>query len=219
MSRLLGFLDALALSCQRSGSEGLWDCTPGEVLGSMQVQTVGGSSAGNLRPVVVSDVAHLPRSFSSAGISPLRSPTPVMLVGEEKGHEGDPDEDVSGGRKAAPMIPEFFEEFKSEIQYMIRPPSRAMVVIEESEDDEIEIFTNNEGCSILFEDNGPGIPSKNYEDVFKPFFTLDPSRNKLKGESGLGLTIARDIIRSHGGEIKLSHSKMGGLETTINLPL
>ena len=109
MSRLLGFLDALALSCQRSGSEGLWDCTPGEVLGSMQVQTVGGSSAGNLRPVVVSDVAHLPRSFSSAGISPLRSPTPVMLVGEEKGHEGDPDEvaakdaaDDAGGVESTP---------------------------------------------------------------------------------------------------------------------
>ena len=60
---------------------------------------------------------------------------------------------------------------------------------------------------------------KNYEDVFKPFFTLDPSRNKLKGESGLGLTIARDIVRSHGGDIKLSKSDSGGLKTTINLPL
>ena len=63
------------------------------------------------------------------------------------------------------------------------------------------------------------IIKKNYEDVFKPFFTLDPSRNKLKGESGLGMTIARDIIRSHGGEIKLSESKFGGLRTIINLPL
>ena len=41
--------------------------------------------------------------------------------------------------------------------------------------------------AIIIEDNGPGIPDKNYEDVFKPFFTLDPSRNKLKGESGLGI--------------------------------
>ncbi len=84
---------------------------------------------------------------------------------------------------------------------------------------EIEIFTNNEGCSILFEDNGPGIPSKNYEDVFKPFFTLDPSRNKLKGESGLGLAITRDIIRSHGGEIKLGESKFGGLKSILQLPI
>jgi two-component system, OmpR family, osmolarity sensor histidine kinase EnvZ len=84
---------------------------------------------------------------------------------------------------------------------------------------EIEIFTNNEGCSILFEDNGTGIPSKNYEDVFKPFFTLDPSRNKLQGESGLGLAITRDIIRSHGGEIKLGESKFGGLKSILQLPI
>jgi two-component system, OmpR family, osmolarity sensor histidine kinase EnvZ len=84
---------------------------------------------------------------------------------------------------------------------------------------DIEIITNNEGCRILFEDNGPGIPSKNYEDVFKPFFTLDPSRNKLKGESGLGLAITRDIIRSHGGEIKLDESKFGGLKSILQLPI
>jgi two-component system osmolarity sensor histidine kinase EnvZ len=84
---------------------------------------------------------------------------------------------------------------------------------------EIKIFTNNDGCNILFEDNGPGIPSKNYEDVFKPFFTLDPSRNKLKGESGLGLAITRDIIRSHGGEIKLDESKFRGLKTVLQLPI
>ena len=64
-----------------------------------------------------------------------------------------------------------------------------------------------------------GIPKDKYEDVFKPFFTLDPSRNKLKGESGLGLTITRDIIRSHGGEIKLDESKLGGLKFTVILPL
>ena len=83
----------------------------------------------------------------------------------------------------------------------------------------IEILTNDEGCYILFEDNGPGIPNKNYEDVFKPFFTLDPSRNKLKGESGLGLAITRDIIRSHGGEIRLDKSKLGGLKTIFHLPI
>ena len=82
---------------------------------------------------------------------------------------------------------------------------------------EMEIIL--EECFISISDNGPGIPEKNYEDVFKPFFTLDPSRNRLKGESGLGMTIARDIIRSHGGEIKLTKSNLGGLKTVINLPL
>ena len=83
----------------------------------------------------------------------------------------------------------------------------------------VEINADEENCFISISDNGPGIPQKNYEDVFKPFFTLDPSRNKLKGESGLGMTIARDIIRSHGGEIKLSDSELGGLRIIINLPL
>ena len=83
----------------------------------------------------------------------------------------------------------------------------------------IEISANDEGCRILFEDNGPGVPIQNYEDVFKPFFTLDPSRNKLKGESGLGLAITRDIIRSHGGDIKLDKSKFGGLKSIIQLPI
>ena len=55
--------------------------------------------------------------------------------------------------------------------------------------------------------------------MFKPFFTLDPSRNKLKGESGLGLTISRDIVRSHGGEIKLDKSSLGGLKLSVLLPI
>ena len=83
----------------------------------------------------------------------------------------------------------------------------------------IEIYSDNEKCSIYISDNGSGIPERNYEDVFKPFFTLDPSRNKLKGESGLGMTISRDIIRSHGGDIKLSKSSIGGLKIKIDLPL
>ena len=48
---------------------------------------------------------------------------------------------------------------------------------------------------------------------------MDPSRNKLKGESGLGLTITRDIIRSHGGDVKLSDSNLGGLQLKVLLPL
>ena len=60
---------------------------------------------------------------------------------------------------------------------------------------------------------------KNYEYEFKPIFTLDPSRNKLKGESGLGLAITRDIVRSHGGDIKLGKSKLGGLKSILQLPI
>ena len=84
---------------------------------------------------------------------------------------------------------------------------------------EIILYTNEKDCVIEFNDDGEGIPRDKYEDVFKPFFTLDPSRNKLKGESGLGLTITRDIIRSHGGDIKLSDSNLGGLQLKVLLPL
>jgi len=84
---------------------------------------------------------------------------------------------------------------------------------------EIRISKIDDNCNIDIDDNGPGIPQKNFEDVFKPFFTLDKSRNKLKGESGLGLSITRDIIRSHGGDIKLSKSNLGGLRSTISLPI
>ena len=84
---------------------------------------------------------------------------------------------------------------------------------------EIILYTNEKDCVIEFNDDGEGIPRDKYEDVFKPFFTLDPSRNKLKGESGLGLTITRDIIRSHGGDVKLTNSNLGGLQLKVLLPL
>ena len=83
----------------------------------------------------------------------------------------------------------------------------------------VDVKKENKNCYIIISDDGPGIPKNNYEDVFKPFFTLDPSRNKLKGESGLGMTIARDIVRSHGGDIELSKSKIGGLKAVIKLPI
>ena len=59
---------------------------------------------------------------------------------------------------------------------------------------EIKIFLDESGCNIDINDNGEGIPKEKYEDVFKPFYTLDPSRNKLKGESGLGLTKILDCL-------------------------
>ena len=70
-----------------------------------------------------------------AGFFPAENPRLAFAVL----YEGDPDEEVSGGRKAAPMIPEFFEKFKDEIRDMIRPPSRALIVVEESEEGEPDI--------------------------------------------------------------------------------
>ena len=72
---------------------------------------------------------------------------------------------------------------------------------------------------IYIEDDGPGIPSSEYENVFKPFYKIDKSRNQTKSSVGLGLSIASDIIRSHGGNIELGESDMGGLKIKIVLPV
>ena len=68
------------------------------------------------------------------------------------------------------------------------------------------------------DDNGPGIPEEEMEAVFKPFYRLDSARNQDNPSTGLGLAIARDIARSHGGEIRLSKSDLGGLRATLRLP-
>jgi two-component system osmolarity sensor histidine kinase EnvZ len=71
---------------------------------------------------------------------------------------------------------------------------------------------------ITIDDNGPGIPPDKYEDVFRPFFRLDESRNVDTGGVGLGLTIARDVARSHGGDVALAPSPLGGLRVIVRIP-
>jgi two-component system osmolarity sensor histidine kinase EnvZ len=78
--------------------------------------------------------------------------------------------------------------------------------------------TANE-AAIVVEDDGPGIPQENFEDAFRPFSRLDASRNQNVSGVGLGLTIARDTARAHGGDVTLGESEMGGLRATIRLPL
>lgn len=72
---------------------------------------------------------------------------------------------------------------------------------------------------ITVDDDGPGIPSDRHEDVFRPFFRLDESRNAETGGVGLGLTIARDIARSHGGDVALGQSPLGGLRVVVRIPV
>ncbi len=77
---------------------------------------------------------------------------------------------------------------------------------------------NNNNIVLLIDDNGPGIPKNEYENVFKPFYKIDKSRSKSKSSVGLGMSIASDIIISHGGNIKLEKSILGGLQVKITLP-
>ncbi|WP_319413223.1 ATP-binding protein [uncultured Cohaesibacter sp.] len=71
---------------------------------------------------------------------------------------------------------------------------------------------------ILIDDNGPGIPEEELESVFRPFYRLDTARNQNTPNTGLGLAIARDIARAHGGDLKLSRSPQGGLRASLRLP-
>ncbi|TAK48316.1 MAG: HAMP domain-containing protein [Xanthobacteraceae bacterium] len=72
---------------------------------------------------------------------------------------------------------------------------------------------------ITVDDDGPGIPPAMREEVFKPFLRLDDARNQDEGGTGLGLAIARDIARSHGGDIMLGDSPMGGLRAIVRIPV
>ena len=73
--------------------------------------------------------------------------------------------------------------------------------------------------TVTVDDDGPGIPQHLREDVFKPFLRLDDARNQDEGGTGLGLAIARDIARSHGGDITLGESPLGGLRASVRVPV
>ncbi|MDC6483281.1 ATP-binding protein [Candidatus Pelagibacter sp.] len=84
---------------------------------------------------------------------------------------------------------------------------------------DIKLNKKNTNLFIIIDDDGPGIPKSEHENVFKPFYKIDKSRADSKSSVGLGLSIASDIIRSHGGNIKLESSKMNGLRVKIFLPV
>ena len=84
----------------------------------------------------------------------------------------------------------------------------------------VELRKSVNSAIITVEDNGPGIPKNEYENVFKPFYRVDKSRGLNKSGVGLGLSIAQDIVKSHGGNISLSEGKQqNGLLVKISLPL
>ena len=83
----------------------------------------------------------------------------------------------------------------------------------------VKLESNNKKLNLVIEDDGPGIPKDKRDDVFKAFYRLENSRNKETGGVGLGLSIAKDIITSHGGVIELDDSELGGLKVLISIPL
>lgn len=97
------------------------------------------------------------------------------------------------------------------IDNALRYGSQAEIQVALSEEDKL--------VTIIINDDGPGIPEEEYSRVFKPFYRMDSSRNSDTGGIGLGLSIARDIVNGHGGEIILGSNHVGGLKVMITLPL
>ena len=121
--------------------------------------------------------------------------------------------------------PNIIQNFKNEIYYNGRKNLISRCInnlIENSlkygKKIEVKIEKNQDNIMISISDDGPGIPENEYENILKPFYKIDKSRSETKSSVGLGLSIASDIVRSHGGDIKFSKSKYSGLEVSIFLP-
>ncbi len=82
----------------------------------------------------------------------------------------------------------------------------------------VSLTQTAQATEIIVDDDGPGIPESRYEEAFRPFHRLDEGRNLQAGGSGLGLSIARDIARAHGGDLVLGKSPLGGLRASVILP-
>lgn len=82
----------------------------------------------------------------------------------------------------------------------------------------MKLLSEADRIEITVSDNGPGIAASKREDVFRPFYRLEESRNRETGGSGLGLAVARSIVRRHGGDILLENGAAGGLLVRIIFP-
>jgi two-component system osmolarity sensor histidine kinase EnvZ len=145
------------------------------------------------------------------------SPTSVRElleeVNEETLHYGTPIEVRIRQPSSDLVLPLKRQAFKRAITNLVTNATRfgAYVVIRAS--------TDREWLRIEVDDDGPGIPPAERDNVFRPFYRLGNGRNQDTGNTGLGLAIARDIARSHGGDISLAESPMGGLRATVRVPL
>jgi two-component system osmolarity sensor histidine kinase EnvZ len=134
-------------------------------------------------------------------------------VNEETLHYGTPIEVRIRQPSSDLVLPLKRQAFKRAITNLVTNATRfgGYVVIRAS--------TDKEWLRIEVDDDGPGIPPAERDNVFRPFYRLGNGRNQDTGNTGLGLAIARDIARSHGGEISLGESPMGGLRATVRVPL
>jgi two-component system osmolarity sensor histidine kinase EnvZ len=156
--------------------------------------------------------AYLAFARGDAGEQPAATDIAALLDdlkadAEREGH------DTTVAMRGAPVVMVRPDAFKRCIGNLVSNAARhgSRIAITASRDDRWLI--------VNVDDDGPGIPAAKREEVFKPFVRLDEARNVDEGGSGLGLAIARDIARSHGGDVTLSDSILGGVRASVRVPV
>ncbi|WP_298428141.1 ATP-binding protein [Rhodoblastus sp.] len=144
------------------------------------------------------------------GAAPTDIPAMLETLRQEAVRLGHDTEVVYAGEPVATVRPDAFKRCLANLLYnAARHGDRIR----------IEGSCDTKFLQIHVDDDGPGIPLEAREEVFRPFVRLDEARNQDEGGTGLGLAIARDIARSHGGEIFLSTSPLGGLRASVRVPV
>ncbi|HYJ57754.1 MAG TPA: ATP-binding protein [Methyloceanibacter sp.] len=122
--------------------------------------------------------------------------------------------DIAVEIKEAPLVvPVRRHAFKRAVANLVNNAARFAAHVN------VSAAKQNGALTVAVEDDGPGIPEAEREHVFRPFYRLDRARNQDSGSTGLGLAIARDIARIHGGDIALSRSSLGGLKAVLKVPV
>ncbi len=137
----------------------------------------------------------------------------IEEVCEQQRVHGVPIDFIQSKRRKELMVPLKRHAFKRALTNLISNASRF------GDNVLIRAARARKWVMIEVEDDGPGIPDSERENVFRPFYRLDHARNQDAGNSGLGLAITRDIARSHGGDVVLGKSSMGGLRAVMRIPL
>lgn len=133
------------------------------------------------------------------------------------------DEIVTQARRKGCAI-DFHAEGDVEAPVKINALKRALTnlldnAVRHADNVSIRLGARGEMAECVIDDDGPGVPEDKREDVFKPFIRLDSSRNPQTGGVGLGMTIARDVVRGLGGDVVLEDAPGGGLRVRVSLPL
>jgi two-component system osmolarity sensor histidine kinase EnvZ len=153
-------------------------------------------------------------AFARGDSGEQAAPTHIAsLLDELRGEAERQDHNVTVGFTGQPVVIVKPAAFKRCVGNLVSNAARHA--------DSIAITGNRDHrwLTVTIDDDGPGIPQNMREEVFKPFLRLDAARNVDEGGSGLGLPIARDIARSHGGDIFLGDSPLGGLRATVRVPV